>query len=756
MANETSLSLADMPPEQRMMTLLRALNAAATTLLRFPGNTTDVFRVYSRQMIQMGIEGTFFTYNATQNILCIQSLNLPPDINSRWQEMTHRLGLNPLQQTFSPEKIPYLAQVITTKQAQLFPEIDIADNGFSISPLTDSELTGKKRVVIVAPFVYEDTVLGLVSVSGSYWTQNDVPLVETIGNQIAVALVNSRLMQNRQQAELKYRHLFEQAPVMYMVTENRDGHPHIVECNEFTTQLLGYSQEELIGQPLARFYTKKSNQELRNGGYQRALNGTFLHEERQLVTRDGRVLETILQALPEYNEQGRVIGTRAMFVDITERKKAEYQLQEYQEQLKKSLEELNILVPASAIIAHTTENQALIHDIAEYMAATFDADGCVLHLPHDSLDLFVPRINLRRMRSMGFIATENTTTLILPSALTQNLLTHKKLLYINRKLTPLTGEEEGIMARHEAKVVLLVPMVSRDTVVALAELYSFRGRAYNQRELLFVQTLADYLATGLENARLFDALRQAKEVLEQRVQERTAELQTRNRELDAFAHTVAHDLQGLLSRIIMYSESLQKEYKHISPDEQKLYLQTILQSGRKMKEIVESLFLLATVSMAQIKIKPLDMPAIVQDVLGRLAEDMQGKQATIQQPQAEAWPTVLGYRPWVEAVWVNYITNALRYGGNTPHITLGFDPDGDGQIRFWVQDEGEGISIEDQGRLFEPLTQLHGQGKGHGLGLSIVKRIVSRLGGTVGVVSQIREGSRFYFTLPLESAGQTV
>ena len=144
MANETSLSLADMPPEQRMMTLLRALNAAATTLLRFPGNTTDVFRVYSRQMIQMGIEGTFFTYNATQNILCIQSLNLPPDINSRWQEMTHRLGLNPLQQTFSPEKIPYLAQVITTKQAQLFPEIDIADNGFSISPLTDSELTGKK------------------------------------------------------------------------------------------------------------------------------------------------------------------------------------------------------------------------------------------------------------------------------------------------------------------------------------------------------------------------------------------------------------------------------------------------------------------------------------------------------------------------------------------------------------------------------------------------------------------------------------
>ena len=105
---------------------------------------------------------------------------------------------------------------------------------------------------------------------------------------------------------------------------------------------------------------------------------------------------------------------------------------------------------------------------------------------------------------------------------------------------------------------------------------------------------------------------------------------------------------------------------------------------------------------------------------------------------------------------VNYSTNALRYGGNTPHITLGFDPDGDGQIRFWVQDEGEGISIEDQGRLFEPLTQLHGQGKGHGLGLSIVKRIVSRLGGTVGVVSQIREGSRFYFTLPLESAGQTV
>jgi two-component system sensor histidine kinase/response regulator len=111
----------------------------------------------------------------------------------------------------------------------------------------------------------------------------------------------------------------------------------------------------------------------------------------------------------------------------------------------------------------------------------------------------------------------------------------------------------------------------------------------------------------------------------------------------------------------------------------------------------------------------------------------------------------LGYGPWVEAVWTNYLSNALKYGGRPPKVTLGATEMGNGWIRFSVVDNGPGLSQEEQARLFVPFERLHqARSEGHGLGLSIVQRIVKKLGGQVGVEStgEAGEGCEFYFTLP--------
>jgi two-component system sensor histidine kinase/response regulator len=103
----------------------------------------------------------------------------------------------------------------------------------------------------------------------------------------------------------------------------------------------------------------------------------------------------------------------------------------------------------------------------------------------------------------------------------------------------------------------------------------------------------------------------------------------------------------------------------------------------------------------------------------------------------------LGYAPWIEEVWANYISNAR---GQPPQVTIGATAQPDGRIRFWVQDNGSGLSTEAQQRLFTPFTRLEqAHIKGHGLGLSVVQRIIEKLGGQVGVESM---GSTFYFTLP--------
>jgi len=236
--------------------------------------------------------------------------------------------------------------------------------------------------------------------------------------------------------------------------------------------------------------------------------------------------------------------------------------------------------------------------------------------------------------------------------------------------------------------------------------------------------------------------KQAEEALRQHA----AELEARNEELDAFAHTVAHDLKGPLGPMVGFAQLLEDNYTTLSDEEQRDYLQIIAESGRKMSNIIDELLLLSALRGVEAEMVPLDMASIVDEVRQRLAYMIKEYQAEILLP--DAWPVPLGYGPWVEEVWANYLSNALKYGGQSPHVELGATVQADGMVRFWIRDNGPGLTPEEQARLFTPFTRLEQvQVKGHGLGLSIVRRIVEKLDGQVGIESQVGQGSVFTFTL---------
>jgi signal transduction histidine kinase len=225
------------------------------------------------------------------------------------------------------------------------------------------------------------------------------------------------------------------------------------------------------------------------------------------------------------------------------------------------------------------------------------------------------------------------------------------------------------------------------------------------------------------------------------------QLKAYNEELDAFAHTAAHDLQSPLGLIVGFSEVLLYNDEGFSPEKRREILTTITKTARKMSNIVDELLLLAGVRKMEVSPEPLDMGRVVHEAQQRLTDEIDDVNAVITIP--DCWPSAMGYAPWAEEVWVNYLSNGLKYGGQPPCLELGAVVGDDGMNRFWVQDNGPGLSAADQEELFIPFTQL-GQvrAKGHGLGLSIVRRIVERLDGSVGVDSQLGEGSRFWFTLP--------
>jgi len=258
-----------------------------------------------------------------------------------------------------------------------------------------------------------------------------------------------------------------------------------------------------------------------------------------------------------------------------------------------------------------------------------------------------------------------------------------------------------------------------------------------------------------------------------------ADLQARNEDLDAFAHTVAHDLKGPLALIVGFAEILKEEYATLAGEVLCSHLQKIVFNGYKMSNIIDELLVLAGVRQMEVEMRPLDMASIVSEAQERLTEMIEKHQAEIILP--DTWPAALGYGPWIEEVWVNYLSNGIKYGGRPedgipPCLELGFDEWTNGRIangeesdtargsrfvnshirtfahshiRFWVRDNGAGIPPEAQGRLFTPFVRLDQvRARGHGLGLSIVRRIVEKLGGQVGVESEVGRGSIFTFTLP--------
>ena len=227
------------------------------------------------------------------------------------------------------------------------------------------------------------------------------------------------------------------------------------------------------------------------------------------------------------------------------------------------------------------------------------------------------------------------------------------------------------------------------------------------------------------------------------------ELQRRNAELDEFAHTVAHQVQGLLGQIVGYSSFIQMNWANDMDDQAQLALKRVLQSSHKMNNVLSEILLLASVDRSDIQTIPLDMVRIVSEAKKRLTFEISEYEADIQHP--DSWPQALGYTSWIEEVWVNYLSNGLKYGGTPPVLILGAEPKKDGMVRYWVKDNGEGISKADQKKLFKPHTRLHQtRARGEGVGLSIVRRIVEKCGGKVGVESELGEGSTFWFTLPHE------
>lgn len=221
-------------------------------------------------------------------------------------------------------------------------------------------------------------------------------------------------------------------------------------------------------------------------------------------------------------------------------------------------------------------------------------------------------------------------------------------------------------------------------------------------------------------------------------------------DLDAFSHTVAHDLKGMLSAIVSASDLIHVAVDDMSKEELLEITSLISQTATKTTHITKELLTLASVRKQEIQPVAVNMEVVANDALARLSDMILEKGAKVVFPSV--WHAVQGNKAWLEEVLINYFSNAMKYGGTPPEIKISSQIIESEKVKFIVSDNGRGLSAEEIERLFIQFARLDTlRAEGHGLGLSIVKRIVEKLGGEVGVDSLNipGEGSSFYFILPL-------
>jgi len=238
--------------------------------------------------------------------------------------------------------------------------------------------------------------------------------------------------------------------------------------------------------------------------------------------------------------------------------------------------------------------------------------------------------------------------------------------------------------------------------------------------------------------------------LEQRVLDRTAQLDAANKELEAFAYSVSHDLRAPLRHISGFSELLAKRSGDALDDRGRHYLETITTSVGQMGVLIDDLLQFSRTGRAELQIAEVDMGEALREALELLQRETGERDI---EWSIEPLPRVVGDHALLRQVWANLLGNAVKYSrGRTPaRIEVGVrDSEGTSEDVFWVRDNGVGFDMRYAHKLFGVFQRLHSatEFEGTGIGLANVERIINRLGGRVWAEAEVDKGAEFYFSLP--------
>jgi signal transduction histidine kinase/CheY-like chemotaxis protein len=311
-----------------------------------------------------------------------------------------------------------------------------------------------------------------------------------------------------------------------------------------------------------------------------------------------------------------------------------------------------------------------------------------------------------------------------------------------------SGARALSMHPFDAAIGIALPIISGGGFFGVLGFSSARPQRISSGQIKALDVLARTAATAFATAALVAELRRMNELLEQRVRERTSELEIANKDLESFSYSVSHDLREPLRAVEGFCEMFRTEFGAGVPEPGRRLLERIWAGASRMSQLINDLLHFSRFSREPLHCLRVPMRELVLQVVARLKERQQERQAIVEVGEL---PDCFADQALLEQVLVNLLSNAFKFtsGREVARVQVGALRQGEG-IVYYVRDNGVGFDMRYADRLFGVFQRLHSQEafEGTGIGLSIVHRIIARHGGKVWADSRPGEGTTLYFTLP--------
>jgi PAS domain S-box-containing protein len=620
---------------------------------------------------------------------------------------------------------------VANKQARI--ALDVGEDPVRFA----NPLLPETRSELALPLTSRDEVIGALTIQSSHesaFTEEDITVLQSMADQLANAIANAQLYKALRWEQYLMQSLMDNVPD-YVYFKDRES--RFIRNSMSHARLFGVSDPALlVGKSDFDFFAEAHARKRHEDEQQIVTTGQPLVDMEEGGTLPDRREKWFLTTkVPLYDEDGNVVGTIGVTKDITERKRAE-------EEARRRAAQATLLYQVGQRVSGKLELDALLSEIVTAVRDAFGYHNVTMMLVDDAAE------HLTLQSISGAYADLFPSDLRL--AMGEGMIGNAALTGKTQLSGDVSADRHYVRKTGEAtRSELAVPIRSGEVTIGVLDLQSEELDAFDETDVMVIETLADQVAAAIENARLYERAQQ--ELVERRRAEEALARQAKalDTELEQIFYVASHHLQEPLRMVVSYSQLLQQRYEgHLDEDADEL-IEYAVNGATRIQALINDLLAFSRIGTRQRPLEPVDSGAIVDRALSYLKFLSKQSGAVVTR---DVLPTVLADEVQLTQLFQNLIDNAIKFRSDRPlEIHVGAKRD-DNRWVFSGRDNGMGIEPQYFDRIFLIFQRLHGLDRysGTGIGLAICKKIVERHGGRIWVESEPDEGSTFYFTIPIQ------